>query len=390
MYGLLLDGAEVVEVPLELAELFAAAHLRVTGRPAGARGSIGSVATVESPPAAGGAPVEEVVAALESAERPIVLAGPGVVREGAVAGLRALAGAGSLGVLNTWGAKGVFEWTSPHHLATVGLQARDLDLAGVFEADLVLVTGLDTSELPAAPWAFLHGIGGGAGDLQPRALQVAPVSMGDIAVRWGRPTREIPVPPLRSALAEVTQQGWARHDGPLWPSRVTLTYREVLGPDGLVVADPGTAGFWVARTYPTSAVGAAIVPAEVRPGFAAACAVVARIVDPSRAVLFVTDADHPDPLAEAVLAAGDRLGVRVAVERWSVDASRSASGNEGALDADAHAERLRRLLATGGDVTVRTDPSQLERIVRAAGPVVAWGGLATDGVPGGRALGESG
>ena len=54
-------------------------------------------------------PGDDVVAALRSARSPVVLAGPGVVRDGAVPGLHALAAAAHLGVLNTWGAKGVFD-----------------------------------------------------------------------------------------------------------------------------------------------------------------------------------------------------------------------------------------------------------------------------------------
>ena len=78
----------------------------------------------------------------------VVLAGPGVVQDGAVGGLRALAAAGRLGVLNTWGAKGVFHWQSRHHWATVGLQEHDFELGGLGSADLVLVTGVDEREAP--------------------------------------------------------------------------------------------------------------------------------------------------------------------------------------------------------------------------------------------------
>ncbi len=70
------------------------------------------------------------VEALDAARSIAVLTGPGVVRAGAVPGLHAVAAAGSLGVLNTWGAKGVFDWRSRHHLATAGLQSRDFELAG--------------------------------------------------------------------------------------------------------------------------------------------------------------------------------------------------------------------------------------------------------------------
>ena len=105
-------------------------------------------ATIDVPPVDGvGRAVDDaVVDALRAAERPMVLAGPGVVLDRAVPGLHALAAAGSLGVLNTWGAKGVFDWRSRHHLATAGLQARDFELGGVADADLVIATGIDPAE----------------------------------------------------------------------------------------------------------------------------------------------------------------------------------------------------------------------------------------------------
>ncbi len=66
-------------------------------------------------------PDEALLRGVARARRVVVLAGPGVVERRAAGSLRALAAAGRLGVLNTWGAKGVFHWQSRHHWATVGL-----------------------------------------------------------------------------------------------------------------------------------------------------------------------------------------------------------------------------------------------------------------------------
>ena len=52
-------------------------------------------------------------------------------------------------MLNTWGAKGVFDWRSPHHLATAGLQAWDFERGGLADADLIITTGLDEREVLA-------------------------------------------------------------------------------------------------------------------------------------------------------------------------------------------------------------------------------------------------
>ena len=62
--------------------------------------------------AAGWMDADDALGDIPSRGTVVVLAGPGVVQDGAVGGLRALAAAGRLGVLNTWGAKGVFHWQS--------------------------------------------------------------------------------------------------------------------------------------------------------------------------------------------------------------------------------------------------------------------------------------
>ncbi len=95
-------------------------------------------------------PDDDVLADVAAADRIVVLAGPGVVAQRAVGDLHALAAAGRLGVLNTWGAKGLFHWQSPHHWATVGLQELDFELGGLGGADLVLAVGIDEREAPPA------------------------------------------------------------------------------------------------------------------------------------------------------------------------------------------------------------------------------------------------
>jgi hypothetical protein len=300
-------------------------------------------------------PDPAVVDALRRCRAPAVLAGPGVVTAGAVAGLNAFATGGDLGVLNTWGAKGVFDWRSRHHWATVGLQARDFELGGLAGADLIVATGIDPDEAPDDRWR-----------LGP-AVAVAPGALGPLSEHWRRPPGELGVPPLRSGLAAVTQEGWASAALPLAPSRVTLHYGAVFGSGGLVAADPGLAGYWVARTFSTTELGSAQVPARRADGFAAACALVARLRRPARPVLAVVD--RVSEAASAVLETAAGLGVAVPVEVWE-------PGGPG-VTADDHLERLRRLAVTApsAPVAVRTDPAQLARMIDVAGPVVAWGGL---------------
>jgi hypothetical protein len=314
-------------------------------------------ASIELTPADGWAePPAEVIDLLAGARSPMVLAGPGVVLEGAVPGLHALAAAGSLGVLNTWGAKGVFDWRSRHHLATAGLQARDFELGGLAEADLVIATGVDPAEAPPE----LLGAS--------RMLTVPPAALDPLAERWSRPSMDIAIPPLRAGLAAVTQDGWAATGGPLQPTRVTRHYGVASAGGGLVAADPGVSGYWVARTFATTELGGVQVPADASAaGFAVACGVVARLRDRERPVLAVVDGPV-DPMVEQVVEAGRSLGIEVPIEVWASDGE--------SLDPDAHLARLRDLVAAGsGTVTVATDPAQLARMIDVAGPVTAWGGL---------------
>ncbi|HVN52234.1 MAG TPA: hypothetical protein VMT43_12405 [Acidimicrobiales bacterium] len=311
-------------------------------------------------------PDETLVDRVRAAERPMVIAGPGVVDAGAVGDLRALAGAADLGVLNTWGAKGVFDWRSRHHWATVGLQAHDLELGGVVESDLVVLTGIDPDELDMV---FLAG--------RP-TLDVSPASLGPLAEQWSRPRGDGAMPELRARLAEVTQAGWGRADAPLAPSQATRTYSELVRAGGFVAADPGLAGYWVARTLGTTRLGGAKVPSRrAERGSAIASVVVSRLRRPRASALAVTDA----PLQEIdhlLLDSAQHLGVSVTVEVWDTDGPR--------LSADEHEARLRGAADLGSTLLpLVTDPSQLDEMVRAAGRVTAWGGLVHELTVGGRA-----
>jgi hypothetical protein len=302
-------------------------------------------------------PDAALLRALAGASRVVVLAGPGVVEHGSVGALRAIAAAGRLGVLNTWGAKGVFHWQSRHHWATVGLQARDFELGGIPEADLVLAVGVDEREAPRRLW-----------DVGAAVWEVAPEALGPLAERWPVAAADFPdVPPLRERLAAVTQAGWVAADAPLMPSRVTRHYAQVLGESGLVAADPGTAGYWVSRTFATTRLGSVLVPAASVEGWAAACVLVTRLVAPLRPALAVVDRGVGER-GSAVLAEASRLGMEIGVEVWDPDGK--------LCDAEQHLARLDALV-TGGPgavVTLATDPSQIAEMVDAAGPIRAWTG----------------
>jgi hypothetical protein len=299
-------------------------------------------------------PSDEQRELLAVAGAPVVLAGPGVVRDGAVAGLHDLAVGGSFGVLNTWGAKGVFHWQSRHHWATVGLQASDFELGGLAAADLIVATGIDPLEAPPERW-----------QLAP-TLTVEPLALAAAAEGLTRPRRDLAVPPLRARLAAATQAGWAQVGAPIAPSRVTLNYARGIGRGGLLAADPGTAGYWVARTYGTTELGSVHVPAAADAhGFAAACVVVARLRRPGRPALATVDGPRRE-IVDEVIEAARALGVAVPLEVWTPDGDRLAP--------DDHLARVRRMAyhEEGSVESLAVDGRQLATMIDAAGPIIAW------------------
>lgn len=317
----------------------------------GRLGPRGAAGPVEDPWQSG---PEETAERIDHAGKILILAGPGVVATGAVPGLHALANALGTGVINTWGAKGVFHWRSPHHFATVGLQADDLALAGFFEADLVVATGVDDREVPDRKWRRCPHV------------EVEPEQLDPLAEQVAKRPAALAMPPLRARLAAATELGWQRRVAPLAPSLVTLQYGQNLIGGGLIAADAGTAGFWVARTFPTTQLGMVAVPSDRVPGWAVACVTVARMAAPLRPALAVLDGAI-DETTSAVLDFGRRLGIEIGVEVWGPDGD--------PLDADSHDRRLAELASATGSLRVgslATDPSQLDRFVEVAGAVTAW------------------
>jgi len=168
-----------------------------------------------------------------------ILVGPGVVSARGVEGLQEFAQRVGCGVVNTWGAKGVFRWDDPLHFGTAGLQARDFELAGLGEVDVLVTSGLDPAEVTSSPWAG-----------RAEVIDVAP---GDLATFDSTlPAGTTERPALYTALADVVGPMYDQPGSP--PARAAALAAD-LPHDGVVVAAPGLVGFWIARTFPTARPG---------------------------------------------------------------------------------------------------------------------------------------
>lgn len=222
-----------------------------------------------------------------------VVVGPGILAApGGVDAVRRFASRTGLGVLNTWGVKGLFRWDDPAHLGTIGLQERDVELAGVLAADRVLGIGLDEREL-------------GPGDLGPHVEEVDPGALDELD-----PGDAVTAPgtlygALRAALLPLYETEGT-------PAFAAAALAASLPPGGLVCAEPGPVGLWVARALPTVELGSVVVPAVANTGEAIERARAA--ASGGRHVVYATHRDHDVDEAFEVQVWGDgteRHGVAV-------------------------------------------------------------------------------
>jgi hypothetical protein len=151
----------------------------------------------------------------------------------------------------------------------------------------------------------------------------------------------------------------------LHPARATRDLGALRPDGGLVVADPGPAGFWVARAFPTTEPGSVLVPATDAPGTAAAAALVGGL-DGGRSTLGVTTLPL-DPMTERVLDLARSLEVDLVLEAWSEDRT-------GGLQPEQRLTNTNQAMAEPG-VSVLPVPVDFEKtkdLVAVAGPITAW------------------
>jgi len=171
-------------------------------------------------------------------------------------------------------------------------------------------------------------------------------------------------------LAAVAQPGYVDEKIPLHPARAARDLGNALPPGGLVTAEPGIAGLWVARTFPTPALTPGeprrvLVPAQREAGIATQRALDAALG--GRPTLAVATA----PLGPAELRVFEdatRQEAPLVLVVWEPAAELGAAAD--------HESLLRAALAAGGPSIVEVPVAfeDTQDLVAAAGDVVAWGG----------------
>jgi acetolactate synthase-1/2/3 large subunit len=296
--------------------------------------------------------IEVACRLLAAADRPIVLAGNGVLRRGASGALRAFAHDLGVPVAVTFMGKGAIDDRDPLSLMAVGLQARDHVLSGFDRADLVIAVGYDLVEYAPSRWnpdgtkRILHidtqpaevdasyrpdveligdiapslerlatalgvsrqaGDGGGAGG--------AAGDSGGAAGDWGTRLHD----DIRHAMLADIRDDAGDDSWPIKPQRAVADLRRVLAPDDIVVSDVGAHKIWIARLYPAYEPSTVIISnGFAAMGIGVPGAIAAKLVHPERKVVAVVG-DGAFLMNSQELETARRIGTNIVVVVWRDD-----------------------------------------------------------------------
>jgi acetolactate synthase I/II/III large subunit len=206
--------------------------------------------------------LDEAAELILAADRPLILAGNGVSRGDAAPALRAFAHATGMGVAATFMGKGVLDDEDPHWRGTVGMQARDYELAGFADADLVITVGYDLVEHAPVNWnpkgnKKIVSIDTVAAEVDQHFVTDCDL-VGDVDIILRRLTGLVgtgePATTTPSRLEDLVQGAFAEGAGddafPMHPPRVLWEIRQALGRQDILVSDVGMHKLWIARMFP--------------------------------------------------------------------------------------------------------------------------------------------
>ena len=246
------------------------------------------------------AQVARAVRTISGAQRPVILAGNGVIRSRAHEAVRQFARRVHIPVLHTFMAKGALPDSEPLSLYTIGLLARDYTSAVMEQADVVIAIGYDFVEYAPCFWnphrdkRIVHIDGSPAevdehyivevgllGDLR-HSLDLIGAAVPPFDLSWSSISRKTVLDGFEAELAG--SPSW-----PLRPQHLMRELRTALRPDDLVVCDVGAHKLWMARMFPCEVPNSCIISnGFAAMGIAVHGAIAAKLSFPERRVVAVT------------------------------------------------------------------------------------------------------
>ena len=275
--------------------------------------------------------IDQAIALIEHAKRPVILAGNGAIRKRASQQLKQFAENIGIPVFNTFMGKGALSRTDPHCLFTVGLQSKDYALHIFEQADLVITVGYDLVEYHPRSWnigqpkKILHI------DFLPAEVdQQYPVEVeigADIAnalwqlnERLGQGSARFDISVYAETRARILADLAEHKDdtaiGVLKPQKVLSDVRQFLGPDDILLSDVGAHKMWIARYYQCDEPNTCLISnGFCSMGFALPGALAAKLVYPERKVLAICG-DAGVLMNIQDLETARRLGLNIVIMIW--------------------------------------------------------------------------
>ncbi len=247
--------------------------------------------------------VDQAWELIQSARRPVILAGNGTIRKRASKQLRKFCEQTGIGVISTFMAKGCVDMDSEYCLYTIGLQGKDHVACVIDAADLVICLGYDMVEYHPELWnasgdkVIVH-IDFLAAEIDEN-YRVAVDIVGDLAhTLWMLNERAAKAP----VSFDTSQQKAARRDmaadfaahkdddtnGLIRPQKAIWDARQVMGPHDVLLSDVGAHKMWVARYYQCHEPNTCLIPnGFCSMGFALPGAIAAKRALPDRRVMAI-------------------------------------------------------------------------------------------------------
>jgi acetolactate synthase I/II/III large subunit len=240
---------------------------------------------------------------IRAAKSPVILAGNGVIRQGASAELTKFAEMTGIGVINTFMAKGAIRQDSMSSLYTIGLAAKDMVFRAIHESDLVITVGYDMVEYPPKVWnaerdkKIIHL------DFVPAEVdenyRVEVEVIGDLPhallmLNDGVHDNPFTIDQTRQhAIRHQMMEDFATYEnddttGPMRPQKVLADVRKALGPNDVLLSDVGAHKMWVARQFQCYEPNTCLIPnGFASMGFALPGLISAAMVAPDRKVMAI-------------------------------------------------------------------------------------------------------
>ncbi|MEO7128460.1 MAG: acetolactate synthase large subunit [Rhodoferax sp.] len=243
--------------------------------------------------------VDQAAKLITSAKAPVILAGNGVIRQGAADALVTFAEVLRIPVANTFMAKGVMPFTNELSLGTIGMKATDIPWFAFERADVVICVGYDMVEYHPDMWnpngdkTIIH-IDALPAEVDERYI-VAVGVLGDLQTSLraialeAKPQTASPFKAVRRAIVGDRAEFSRDTAFPIKPQKIVWDLREAMGPDDIAISDVGAHKMWMSRMYRAERPNTCIISnGFAAMGIAVPGAIAAKLAYPDRKVVAVT------------------------------------------------------------------------------------------------------